>query len=74
MKNTLVIATALFVTVAGGILATAQAPAKKTVWDGAYTKEQADQIVTALEAAMRQVRARFSEDVPSRTTGFRFKR
>jgi mono/diheme cytochrome c family protein len=50
MKNTLVIATALFVTVAGGVLATAQAPAKKTVWDGAYTKEQADRGASAFAA------------------------
>ena len=50
MKNTLVIATALFVTVAGGVFATAQAPAKKTVWDGAYTKEQADRGASAFAA------------------------
>jgi mono/diheme cytochrome c family protein len=50
MKNILVIATALFVTVSGGMLATAQAPAKKTVWDGAYTKEQADRGASAFAA------------------------
>src|SRR5687767_5475487 len=50
MKNILVIATALFVAVSGGVLATAQAPAKKTVWDGSYTKEQADRGASAFAA------------------------
>ena len=50
MKNILVIAMALFVAVGGGVLATAQAPAKKTVWDGAYTKEQADRGASAFAA------------------------
>ncbi|MBM3818255.1 MAG: cytochrome c [Acidimicrobiia bacterium] len=52
MKHMLVIATALFVAVSGGALtlARAQAPAKKTVWDGAYTKEQADRGASAFAA------------------------
>ena len=50
MKNILVIATALFVAISGGAFATAQAPAKKTVWDGAYTKEQADRGASAFAA------------------------
>ncbi len=50
MKNILVIATAFFVAIAGGAFATAQAPAKKTVWDGAYTKEQADRGASAFAA------------------------
>lgn len=39
-----------------------------------FTKEQADQIVAVLDAAMRQVRARFSEDAASRSDRFRFKK
>ena len=52
MKHILVIATALFVAMSGGAFATAQAPApaKKTVWDGVYTKEQADRGATAFAA------------------------
>jgi mono/diheme cytochrome c family protein len=52
MKHILVIATAFFVAVSGGAftIARAQAPAKKTVWDGAYTKEQADRGASAFAA------------------------
>ena len=44
MSRILVVATALFVTVAGGVLATAQQqrdPEGRTVWDGVFTEEQA---------------------------------
>ena len=52
MKHILVITTALFVAVASGafVTARAQAPAKKSAWDGAYTKEQADRGATAFAA------------------------
>lgn len=39
-----------------------------------YTKDQADQVIAALDAGMRQVRARYSEEGPARRDGFRFKR
>jgi hypothetical protein len=39
-----------------------------------FTKEQADQIVAALDAALRQVRVRFSEGAPSPSDRFRFRK
>ena len=42
MKHFLAAFTALFITVAASVLATAQEPAKKTIWDASlYTQEQA---------------------------------
>lgn len=52
MTHILVVTTALVVAAAGsGFLSAAQAPAKKTAWDGVYTKEQADRGATAFAAS-----------------------
>jgi len=39
-----------------------------------YTKEQADQLLAALDVGMRQLRTRFLEETPARTQAFRFRR
>lgn len=39
-----------------------------------YTRDQAEQVIAALDAGMRQLRGRFTEEAPARAKAFRFKK